>query len=129
LLCTLAALTEIDFSIYDLDAPLDQEMVTNGHQGYLNRFVSHGGGGRTLREVAENFSISSLELVGTPDTIAAQMDEAMQEVGGDGFLFSALGNRRQLAEITEGLVPVLQRRGLTRTGYSHDTLRDNLFAF
>jgi FMN-dependent oxidoreductase (nitrilotriacetate monooxygenase family) len=129
LLCTLAALTEIDFSTYDLDAPLDQEMVTNGHQGYLERFVGAGAGGKTLREVAEAFSISSLELVGTPDAVASQMEEAMEEVGGDGFLFSGITNRRQIAELTEGLVPELQRRGLTRTEYSADDLRGNLFAF
>jgi alkanesulfonate monooxygenase SsuD/methylene tetrahydromethanopterin reductase-like flavin-dependent oxidoreductase (luciferase family) len=112
LLCTLAALTEIDFS-----------------RGYLDRFIASGAGGKTLREVAENFSISSLDLVGTPDSVAAQMDEAMQEVGGDGFLISGISNRRQIAEITEGLVPELQRRGLTRTEYTEDTLRGNLFAF
>jgi FMN-dependent oxidoreductase (nitrilotriacetate monooxygenase family) len=129
LLCTLAALTEIDFSRYDLDAPIDEEMETNGHRGYLDRFIASGAGGKTLREVAENFSISSLDLVGTPDSVAAQMDEAMQEVGGDGFLISGISNRRQIAEITEGLVPELQRRGLTRTEYTEDTLRGNLFAF
>lgn len=129
LLCTLAALTEIDFSAYDLDAPLDQEMRTNGHQGYLGRFVKSGEGGKTLRQVCADFSISSLDLFGTPDSIAAQMDEAMQEVGGDGFLFTGISNRKQVAELTEGLVPELQRRGLTRSEYTHDTLRGNLFAF
>ncbi len=129
LLCTLAALTEIDFSTYDLDAPLDQEMRTNGHQGYLGRFVKSGEGGKTLREVCAGFSISSLDLFGTPDSIASQMDEAMQEVGGDGFLFTGISNRMQIAALTEGLVPELQRRGLTRSEYTHGTLRGNLFAF
>lgn len=128
-LCTLAALTEIDFTTYDLDAPLDQEMTTNGHQGYLERFLKSSPVGTTLREVVENFSVSSLELVGTPDSIAAEMDEVMQEVGGDGYLLTGIGNRRQIAELTEGLVPELQRRGLTRTEYDHDTLRGNLFDF
>jgi hypothetical protein len=57
------------------------------------------------------------------------MDEAMQEVGGDGFLMTAAWTRRQVAELTDGLVPELQRRGLTRTEYSGETLRENLFAF
>jgi alkanesulfonate monooxygenase SsuD/methylene tetrahydromethanopterin reductase-like flavin-dependent oxidoreductase (luciferase family) len=43
--------------------------------------------------------------------------------------FTGISNRKQLAELTEGLVPELQRRGLTRVEYSHDTLRGNLFAF
>jgi hypothetical protein len=54
----------------------------------------------------------------------------MQEVGGDGFLF-ALGNvnRRNVAEITDGLVPELQQRGLVRRAYSAKHLRDNLLEF
>jgi hypothetical protein len=38
-------------------------------------------------------------------------------------------NRRYVTEITDGLVPALQRRGLTRTEYTHDRFRDNLLAF
>jgi FMN-dependent oxidoreductase (nitrilotriacetate monooxygenase family) len=128
-LCTLSVLTEIDFSRYDLDAPLTTELETNGHAGYLNQFKQWAAEGQTLRQVAESFSVSSMELVGTPDSIAAQMDEAMQEIGGDGFLISGLGNRKDIIEVTEGLVPELQRRGLVRTEYTHDTLRGNLMAF
>jgi long-chain alkane monooxygenase len=32
-------------------------------------------------------------------------------------------------EVTEGLVPALQRRGLVRTKYEYPMLRDNLRAF
>jgi hypothetical protein len=32
-------------------------------------------------------------------------------------------------EICDGLVPELQRRGLTRTAYAHKLLRDNLLEF
>jgi hypothetical protein len=62
--------------------------------------------------------------------VAAQMDEVMQEVGGDGFLL-VLGNvsRKSVAEITDGLVPALQRRGLTRRSYTHPQFRDNLLEF
>ena len=54
----------------------------------------------------------------------------MQEVGGDGFLIAgAPMNRRYVAEITDGLVPALKRRGLTRTSYEHSHFRENLRAF
>jgi hypothetical protein len=55
----------------------------------------------------------------------------MAEAGGDGFLINSPGrlNRRYVAEITDGLVPALQRRGLTRTSYSHAQFRDNLLEF
>jgi len=54
----------------------------------------------------------------------------MQDVGGDGFLFSMPNvNRRTLAEIEDGLVPALQDRGLMRTAYEHKHFRDNLLAY
>jgi len=123
---SIGAITEVDFTEYDLDAPIESEIATNGHQSYLRTFL---GSGRTLREIAENWNITALDLVGTPDSVASQMDEAMQEIGGDGYLITGFGNRRQLAEITDGLCAELQRRGLTRTEYGSDSLRGNLFEF
>ena len=71
-----------------------------------------------MREAMASFNAVdlSVELVGTPDAVAARMGEVMQEVGGDGFLFSMPNvNRRTLAEMEDGLVPALQDRGLMRT--------------
>lgn len=126
-LAMMASLTEIDFSTMDLDAPVE-ELTTNGQQGTLARFLSRGS---TLREIIANYRYGYEDLIGTPDDVAAQMEEVMDEVGGDGVLFTAQGpfNRRYLAEVTDGLVPALQRRGLTRTEYGADTLRGNLLAF
>jgi FMN-dependent oxidoreductase (nitrilotriacetate monooxygenase family) len=123
---SMAAVTEIDFTEYDLDAPLDEQIATNGQQSYLRSFL---GSGNTLREVAEHWDISALDLVGTPDSVASQMDEAMQEVGGDGYLIIGFGQRREFLEVTEGLCAELQRRGLVRTEYSSTDLRGNLFDF
>ena len=72
----------------------------------------------------------SIDLVGTPDAVAARMGEVMQEVGGDGVLFSMPNvNRRTLAEIEDGLIPALQDRGLARKSYEHAQFRDNLLAY
>jgi hypothetical protein len=60
------------------------------------------------------------------------MENLMEEVGGDGFLLTSPVfrlNRRYVAEITDGLVPALQRRGLTRTSYPYEEFRQNLLAF
>ena len=76
--------------------------------------------------------VSSVELIGTPDQVAARMGAVMEEVGGDGFLITTpvlRVSRRYLVEIADGLVPALQKRGLVRSHYSHDMLRDNLRAF
>ncbi|GAA2234274.1 NtaA/DmoA family FMN-dependent monooxygenase [Herbiconiux moechotypicola] len=131
-LAHFSKVTNIDFSVLGLDAVLgEQELTTNGHQQSLDQFIS-ANRGKTLREAAVGSlgANGAVPFVGTPETIAAQMDEVMQEVGGDGFLFySGELNRKTLAEVADGLVPALQRRGLTRTEYSHERFTDNLLDF
>jgi FMN-dependent oxidoreductase (nitrilotriacetate monooxygenase family) len=124
--------TDIDFSKFDLDQPLPQ-LTTNGEQGSLDKFAQWGSG-KTLRELCtERFGgPGDLSLIGSPDTVAGIMAEVMEEVGGDGFLISTpfqRTSRRFINEICEGLVPALQRRGLTRTAYTRSTLRGTLTEF
>jgi FMN-dependent oxidoreductase (nitrilotriacetate monooxygenase family) len=125
-------LISVDFSGFDLDKPIcDIEITTNGHQLNLEQFKRIAGA-RTLRETMAEYNATSLsvELVGTPDTVAAKMGEVMEEVGGDGYLFSLSNvSRRALAEIEDGLVPALQARGLARKVYSFAQFRDNLLEF
>ena len=68
-------------------------------------------------------------LVGTADSVAGQMQEAMEEIGGDGFLVAGHIKPKYVHSITDELVPALQKRQLVRTEYSHPTLRENLRAF
>jgi FMN-dependent oxidoreductase (nitrilotriacetate monooxygenase family) len=131
-LAGISSVTDIDFSQFDLDEPLP-EITTNGEQGSLNKFAQRGSG-KTLRQlVLDSGGVAdSIELVGTPDTVAAKMGDIMAEVGGDGFLISSprmRNSRRYINEITDGLVPALQRRGLVRTEYAYDHLRDTLLEF
>jgi FMN-dependent oxidoreductase (nitrilotriacetate monooxygenase family) len=115
----------IDFSKFGLDEPLPA-LISNGHQSTTAAYA-----GRTLRSIVTRPThTSGLDLVGTVDQVAGRMQTVMQEVGGDGFLLShADFNRRYIAEITDGLVPELQRRGLTKSGYSYRTFRENLLEF
>jgi alkanesulfonate monooxygenase SsuD/methylene tetrahydromethanopterin reductase-like flavin-dependent oxidoreductase (luciferase family) len=127
-LAMMGSITGIDFSPFDLDQPLG-EVSTNGQQGTLAQFARQGAG-RTLREQASGFSLGYSGLVGSPDRVAGQMEEVMDEIGGDGFLIGAgTVHRRYISEITDGLVPALQRRGLTRSAYTHEQFRDNLMEF
>jgi alkanesulfonate monooxygenase SsuD/methylene tetrahydromethanopterin reductase-like flavin-dependent oxidoreductase (luciferase family) len=134
ILASISAITEIDFAQFDLDKPLPQRLVTNGEQGSLDKFQQWGSG-KTLRELVIDGAgglVSSVELVGTPDQVAARMGEIMAYVGGDGFLITTpvlRVSRRYLVEIADGLVPALQRRGLTRTAYTQQTLRQHLLEF
>lgn len=111
-LASVATVTDIDFSKYNLDEPLPR-LTTNGEQGSLDKFAQWGSG-KTLRQLAmERFSTASaeLEFVGSPDTVADRMGRVAEAVGGDGFLISTpfqRTNRRFITEVTEGLVPALQ---------------------
>jgi FMN-dependent oxidoreductase (nitrilotriacetate monooxygenase family) len=129
-LLLIASITDIDFSQFPLDEVLPP-LTTNGEQGSLTKFMQEGSG-KTLRQLASEGMGSSVQLVGTPDDVADQMEAVMEEVGGDGFLLTANAgplNRRYVADITEGLVPALQRRGLTRTSYTFEQFRDNLLEY
>jgi alkanesulfonate monooxygenase SsuD/methylene tetrahydromethanopterin reductase-like flavin-dependent oxidoreductase (luciferase family) len=121
---------DIDFAALDWDAPIPETLTTNGIQSSLEnlrRFAA----GRTLREIAAS-RVESVPLVGTPDTVATQVEEIVDTVGGDGLLFFAGGGgvitRRYAAEITEGLLPALADRGLAAPRRADTgTLRDRLF--
>jgi FMN-dependent oxidoreductase (nitrilotriacetate monooxygenase family) len=124
-LSSMSRLTNIDFSQFDLDEPLP-DLFTNGHQSSLAKWI-----GKTPREVAMRQSMKmGIDFTGTVDHVAGMMQDIMEEVGGDGFLFfNASFDRRYLMEVFDGLVPELQRRGLTRTEYPHKCFKDNLLEF
>jgi len=112
--------SDIDFSQFDLDQPLPCRLTTNGEQGSLDKFQQWGSG-KTLRQLASERFDSELDLIGAPDEVADKMAQAMEEVGGDGFLISTpfqRTSRRFINEVCEGLVPALQRRGLVRQAFT-----------
>lgn len=115
---------------HDLDVPVE-ELTTNGHPSSRANFLKKAGG-HTLREaiIACTSHGGSVDLVGTPDTVVAQTAEAMHEVGGDGVpLVLPDASRKTVAEVADGRVPALQRRGLVRRSDSHTQFRDNLLEF
>jgi long-chain alkane monooxygenase len=119
-LALFSSFTDIDFSQYDLDAPLPP-LTTNAEQGALDKFCQTRPGAppspKTLRQLVR---------------VADMMGDAMASVGGDGFLIATPFHRLTrvyIASITDGLVPALQRRGLSRTAYTTTTLRQTLNEF
>jgi FMN-dependent oxidoreductase (nitrilotriacetate monooxygenase family) len=129
-LALVSALTDIDFSKFDLDKPLPP-LTTNGESTVLAKFTQQGSN-KPLRQLVREEGKGGVDLVGTPDQVAKRMGEVMAEVGGDGFLikhpFHQI-SRRYINEVTEGLVPALQRRNLVRTEYTKPTLCETLREF
>ncbi|MGE2715750.1 NtaA/DmoA family FMN-dependent monooxygenase [Mycolicibacterium litorale] len=131
MLAEISSITEIDFSQFDLDKPLP-EVWTNGERGSLESFVGRGKD-KTLRELVTGSGMTShVQFTGTPAEVAQEMADVMDEVGGDGYLITSPVmrlNRRYVTEITDGLVPALQKLGRTRTEYTTEMLRDHLREF
>jgi FMN-dependent oxidoreductase (nitrilotriacetate monooxygenase family) len=126
-LAGMAYLSMIDMSKFDLDAPLPK-LTTNASRMSFEAYFS-GDGTKTLRQMLMEPGGGGLDFVGTADSIAAEMGAAMEEIGGDGILFQDFLTRKTVVEITDGLVPALKRRGLTRGAYAHEQFRDNLLSF
>src|SRR5476651_2579581 len=66
------------------------------------------------------------QVVGTPESIADQLQQWFEEEGADGFNIMSPWLPGGLTEFAELVVPELQRRGLFRTEYEGATLRENL---
>ena len=125
-LSSMSRMTNIDFSQFDLDEPLPPSFTPTATNRSLAKWI-----GKTPRALARTATAKQASISpGTPDHVAGMMQEIMEEVGGDGFLlFNAYFDRRYVMEVCDGLVPELQRRGLTRKAYAHKHLRDNLLEF
>ncbi|MEM7751744.1 MAG: LLM class flavin-dependent oxidoreductase, partial [Pseudomonadota bacterium] len=83
--------------------------------------------GLTVRQLAQRFGgYSGLAMVGTPQTIADQMEEWLMERGCDGFNIMFPYLPMGLDDFVDRVVPELQRRGIFRTEYEGATLRENL---
>lgn len=126
-----ASTMDVDFSKYDLDGPMDQNMTAGGHTSALDFVKQAGAQGATLRQVFSSGmkAEGGLDLTGTPEEIAEKMVDAMNEVGGDGFLLEGGDLSGEVGTITDELVPALQRLGAVRSEYGGRTLRDNMLEF
>jgi FMN-dependent oxidoreductase (nitrilotriacetate monooxygenase family) len=117
---------------FDLSAlSLDDEMATRTEpelQRMQTRFRKPSGESMTLREVAQRHGqgVGLPQFVGTPQSIADEMEAFMDIAGGDGFMLSPIYSPGAIEEFVDLVVPELQRRNRFRTDYSGVTQRDHL---
>lgn len=81
--------------------------------------------GWSLREVVTHVFDRAV-FVGTPDTVAAEIDRYVQEDAVDGFILGSHVSPSGLDEVVDRVVPLLRERGAFRTEYTASTLRENL---
>ncbi|MGD9536342.1 MAG: LLM class flavin-dependent oxidoreductase [Alphaproteobacteria bacterium] len=118
-----------DASGFDLDGPLPEIPESNASRSGRQKLVELARReNMTVRQLAQlvGGSFGVLEMVGTPATIADQMEEWLLTDACDGFnvMFPYLPGG--LDDFVDRVVPELQRRGLFRRDYEGATLRENL---
>jgi alkanesulfonate monooxygenase len=81
----------------------------------------------TVRQLAQRVGgYGGLSFVGTPVTIADQMEEWLTTNGCDGFNIMFPYLPAGLDDFVDKVVPELQKRGIFRREYEGRTLRENL---
>lgn len=119
----------LDLSHYPIDGPVPELPETNGGKSRQ----------RLLLDLArrDNLTIRELylriagarghqQVIGTPQSIADQLQQWFEEGGADGFNIMSPWLPGGLGEFADTVVPELQRRGLFRTEYAGRTLREHL---
>jgi len=125
---SLNGLLNYDVSGYDPDGPLPEIPPSNASKSARDRVVEAARSGNlTIRQLAERAGgYSGLAFVGTPQTIADEMEQWLVERGSDGFNIMFPWLPGGLDDFVDRVVPELQRRNLFRREYAGTTLRDHL---
>jgi alkanesulfonate monooxygenase len=117
-----------DASKFDPDGPLPEIPESNASKSGRQRAIDLAKRENlTVRQLAQRLGgYSGLAMVGTPKTIADEMEEWLATEASDGFTVMFPYLPGGLDDFCKGVVPELQRRGLFRREYEGKTLRENL---
>ncbi len=128
-IASLSVALGTDVSGFDLDGKLPEIPQSNASQSGRQRLVDMAARDNlTVRQLAQivGGSYGALELIGTPATIADQMEEWLTTLACDGFNVMFPFVPEGLDDFVDRIIPELQRRGLFRKEYEGRTLRENL---
>ena len=127
-IASLSVMLGTDASRFDPDGPLPDIPETNASKSARERIVELAASEKmTVRQLAQRAGgYSGLGFVGTPQTIADQMEEWLFTEAADGFNIMFPYVPEGLDDFVDLVVPELQRRGIFRREYEGRTLRENL---
>jgi alkanesulfonate monooxygenase len=126
---TLSIALGTDASKYDPDKPLPDDIPeSNASKSGRERAIALAKRENlTVRQLAQRLGgHGGLGMVGTPKTIADEMEEWVMTDACDGFTIQFPYLPGGLDDFVDKVVPELQRRGLLRKEYEGTTLRENL---
>jgi FMN-dependent oxidoreductase (nitrilotriacetate monooxygenase family) len=120
---------DLDWSSYDLDGPFPDlgERGRGGWQSATDGIKKRARqGGLTLREVAIGTTTPRHGFIGTATEIADTMQGWFEAGAVDGFMLDCPVLPTGMSEFTQEVLPILVDRGLFRSEYEAETLRENL---
>lgn len=126
---SLSVMLGHDMSRCDLDGPLPPIPESNASKSSRDKVIERARAENlTVRQLAQwiGGSFGILELVGTVQHVADEMQAWLEAEACDGFNLMFPWLPGGLDEVVDTLVPELQRRGIYRKAYAGPTLRDQL---
>jgi len=117
-----------DASKLDPDGPLPEIPESNASKSGRQRAIDLARNENlTVRQLAQRLGgHAGLAMVGTPASIADEMEEWLTSEASDGFTIQFPYLPGGLDDFVERVIPELQRRGIFRREYEGKTLRENL---
>ncbi len=130
-LSLLSEALNFDFASKDMDEPFTPEELASisGLQGIRDRVLSVCGSktptARDFIKISGRGRVHN-PIVGGPKEVADRLEQWFAAPACDGFVLSATHVPGAYEDFVRFVVPELQRRGLFRTEFTGDTLRENL---
>jgi alkanesulfonate monooxygenase len=127
-IASLSVILGTDASGYDPGGQLPPIPETNASKSGRQRMVDLAARDKlTVRQLAQRVGgYGGLSFVGTPTSIADQMEEWLTTSGSDGFNIMFPFLPAGVDDFVDRVVPELQKRGIFRKEYEGRTLRENL---
>jgi alkanesulfonate monooxygenase SsuD/methylene tetrahydromethanopterin reductase-like flavin-dependent oxidoreductase (luciferase family) len=132
-LAHFASGTGIDFSKYELDAPIAPPGGGRDGQGNAMqsavKAVTAGAAPKTRRQLLADMALGGryAPIVGSPQRVADELQGWVRDTGIDGFNLTRTVTPECFEDFVALVVPELQGRGAYRTAYAEGTLRHKLF--
>lgn len=117
-----------DFRQYPLDAPFPDvsHLSLNSYKGRAERILKRVRENNwTLRQAALSLGERRSGFIGSPKTVADEIERWFVERAADGFNLR-ISRPGEFRKFREKVLPLLQKRGLFKTEYFADTLRGHL---
>jgi FMN-dependent oxidoreductase (nitrilotriacetate monooxygenase family) len=129
----LAGTLGIDVGRLALDAPLPEDLALpgggNGNHTFFHATIAQARRhGYTVRELIRSLAggTGHRVIVGTPEQVADDIEHWFKGGAADGFNLMPDALPDGLRDFVDGVVPILQKRGIFRTDYEGSTLREHL---